>query len=215
MCIYNDLAHHLPHCSPHAYVSWEQSVTLSHVHSMLSSRAGRGLCRGPSALQALQHGEFTQSRLTRRPAIAGLDARPAQGQSVDRAPHDPPSREALPGNLLSAFARNSDRGFSEDQGRPPLSGRRSTDTEVSRSSAESAAGPFGEPPTRTSVERLNRSGPQSAGQQGPAVLGPALLHGACESCAPLRLPGAVQRPRCLASLTRSIHTHELAQPSSR
>ena len=95
-------------------------------------------------------------RLGCRPAIAGLGARPAQGRSVDLAPHDPPSREALSSNLLSAFARSSDRRFSEDQGRPPLSGRRSTDTEASRSSVESAAGPSGEPPTRMSVERLNR-----------------------------------------------------------
>lgn len=136
---------------------------------------------------------LTRFRHTCRPAIAGLGARPAQGQSVDRAPHNPPAREALSSNLLSAFARSSDRRFSEDQGRPPLSGRRSTDTEASRSSMESAAG---EPPTRVSVDRLNRSGIRSAGQPRPAASRAASVCGARESCAPVSLPGADVRPCC-------------------
>ena len=139
---------------------------------------------------------LTSFRHTRRPAIAGLGARPAQGQSIDRAPHDPPGREALSSNLLSAFARNSDRRFSEDQGRPPLSGRRSMDAEAGRPSLESAAGSSGEPPTRMSVDQLNRFGIQSAGQQRPAASSAASVWGASESCAPVSLPGAAARPCC-------------------
>ena len=82
---------------------------------------------------------------------------------MDRAPHNPPAREALSPGLLSAFARSSDQRFSEDHGRPPLSGRRSTDAEAGRPSLDSAAGPSVEPPTRMSVDRLNRSGILSAG----------------------------------------------------
>lgn len=88
-----------------------------------------------------------------RSAIAGLDKRPAHGRDEDLAPHDPPGRQALPSNLQSAFASSSNLRFSEDQGRPPLSGRRSYDAEGGRSSMDSVAG---QPPIRTSPEKLHR-----------------------------------------------------------
>ena len=97
-----------------------------------------------------------------RPVIAGIDRRPEQGRDEDLAPHDPPGRQALAANLQSAFASSSNLRFSEDRGRPPLSGeRRSTDTEGGRSSGGGRSSSdrtldVGEPPTRTSLEQLNR-----------------------------------------------------------
>ena len=70
--------------------------------------------------------------------------------------------------LQSAFASTSFRRFSEDpQGRPPLSGRRSYDSEGQRSSTESRPG---DPLTGPSLEKLNRCGPAGWGH---ASAGPA------------------------------------------
>lgn len=97
-----------------------------------------------------------------RPVIAGIDRRPEQGRDEDVALHNPPGRQALAPNLQSAFAGSSNLRFSEDQGRPPLSGeRRSTDTEGGRSlgggrSSTDSISDMGEPLICTSLERLNR-----------------------------------------------------------
>ncbi len=80
----------------------------------------------------------------------------------DEAPQEPPGRQALAPNLQSAFASSSKLRFSEDRGRLPLSGEApSTDTEGGRSSGGGSSLTdsildMGEPPTRTSLERLNR-----------------------------------------------------------
>lgn len=79
--------------------------------------------------------------------------RPAEGRDEQAAPSVTPDRQAPSPQLQSAFASNSALRFSEDQGRPPLSGRRSTDTEGGRSSTESRPG---DPPNQTSPETLNR-----------------------------------------------------------
>ncbi|CAL5228852.1 g12061 [Coccomyxa viridis] len=92
-----------------------------------------------------------------RPATAGSDARSAEGlESASALPDTPTGQAAMSSQLHSAFASSSALHFSEDQGRPLLSGRRSNETEGGRSSTESRVG---EPPTRISLEKLDRSVP--------------------------------------------------------
>ena len=79
--------------------------------------------------------------------------KPVQRRDEDLATHDSPERQALSPNLQSAFASNSNLRFSEDQGRPPLSDRRSIDKETGRALMD---GTGGEASTQTNLERLKR-----------------------------------------------------------